>query len=594
MMNELTAYALRPIAFFWRYIVKRPIAHAAILLAVLGAVGCSVSQQYGIKFLVDTLAAGPRAHIWQPFALLVALIAADNLLWRVGGFIASRAFVVVTGDVRGDLFRHLTGHAPHFFNERLPGMLSGRITATSNAVFTVENMLVWNVLPPCIAVIGAIGYLALVSPAMMASLAVVSVGLAAVLYRLAAAGPPLHRGFADKAARVDGELVDVIGNMQLVRAFGAVGQEMDARRKSLVYLEKLRLIHASITIVLTFALLAWALLMWQHGQATTGDVVLVCTLGFTVLHGSRDLAVALVDVTQHMARLSEAIATLLVPHALTDHPEATSFRPVGHGVAFDRATFAYPGGHKVFHKFSLRYAAGKRTGLVGPSGGGKSTIFALLQRFHAVQGGCIVIDGQDIARLKEQGLRDAIAYVPQDLSMLHRSVLENIRYGRPDASDADVAAAARAAYCDDFIAALPQGIHTIVGERGVMLSGGQRQRIAIARALLKDSPILLLDEATSSLDPESEETVRAALDRLMRGRTVIAIAHRLATLRGFDRIVVLGEGRVLQDGTPHDLSRRDGAYRELLAREMSRLRQRAAEAARNFSSQWITAATLSS
>ena len=587
MMNELTAYALRPIAFFWRYIVKRPIAHAAILLAVLCAVGCSVSQQYGIKFLVDTLAAGPRAHIWQPFALLVALIAADNLLWRVGGFIASRAFVIVTGDVRGDLFRHLTGHAPHFFNERLPGMLSGRITATSNAVFTVENMLVWNVLPPCIAVIGAIGYLALVSPAMMASLAVVSVGLAAVLYRLAAAGTPLHRGFADKAARVDGEMVDVIGNMQLVRAFGAlarehrrfdvaVGQEMDARRKSLVYLEKLRLIHASITIVLTFALLAWALLMWQHGHATTGDVVLVCTLGFTVLHGSRDLAVALVDVTQHMARLSEAIATLLVPHALTDHPEATPFRPVGHGVAFERVTFAYPGGHKVFREFNLRFAAGKRTGLVGPSGGGKSTIFALLQRFHAVQGGRIVIDGQDIARLKEQGLRDAIAYVPQDLSMLHRSVLENIRYGRPDASDADVAAAARAAYCDDFIAALPQGIHTIVGERGVMLSGGQRQRIAIARALLKDSPILLLDEATSSLDTESEEAVRDALDRLMRGRTVIAIAHRLATLRGFDRIVVLADGHVMQDGAPDDLARRDGPYHELLAREMSRLRQRAA------------------
>src|SRR5487761_1870490 len=580
-MNTITTYASRPLAFFWRYIVKRPFGHTAIFLAVLAAVGCSVSQQYGIKFLIDTLASGPTAHVWRAFALLVALIAGDNLLWRAGGLIASRTFVAVTGDVRGDLFRHLTGHAPHFFNERLPGMLSGRITATSNAVFTVENMLVWNVLPPCIAVIGAIGYLALVSPAMMASLAVVSVGLAAVLYRLAAAGTPLHRGFADKAARVDGEMVDVIGNMQLVRAFGAlgrehrrfdaaVGQEMDARRKSLVYLEKLRLIHASIT------------------------VVLVCTLGFTVLHGSRDLAVALVDVTQHMARLSEAIATLLVPHALTDPPEATSFRPVGHGVAFERVTFAYPGGHKVFHEFSLRFAAGKRTGLVGPSGGGKSTIFALLQRFHAVQGGRIVIDGQDIARLQEKGLRDAIAYVPQDLSMLHRSVLENIRYGRPDASDADVAAAARAAYCDDFIAALPQGIHTIVGERGVMLSGGQRQRIAIARALLKDSPILLLDEATSSRDTESEEAVRDALDRLMRGRTVIAIAHRLATVRSFDRIVVLADGHVMQDGAPDDLARRDGPYRELLAREMSRLRQRAAEAARNFSSQWITAATLSS
>lgn len=586
-MNELTAYASKPLAFFWRYIVRRPAAHGAILFAVLGAVGCSVSQQYGIKFLVDTLAAGPAAHVWQAFLLLVALIAGDNLFWRVGGFVASRTFVGVTGDVRADLFRHLTGHAPNFFNERLPGMLSGRITATSNAVFTVENMLMWNVLPPCLATLGAIGYLALVSPTMTAVLAALAAALAVMLFRLAAAGAPLHRGFADKAARVDGEMVDVIGNMQLVRAFGglarehkrfdaAVGQEMAARRESLFYLEKLRLLHAAVTIFLTFALLAWALLLWQHGQATTGDVVLVCTLGFTILHATRDLAVALVDITQHMARLAEAIATLLVPHAMTDHPEAATFRPVGHGVAFERVTFAYPDGRAVFRNFSLRFAAGKRTGLVGPSGGGKSTIFALLQRFHAVQDGRIVIDGQDIARLKEASLREAIAYVPQDLSMLHRSVLENIRYGRPEASDAEVAAAARAACCDDFIDALRQGIHTIVGERGIKLSGGQRQRIAIARALLKDSPILLLDEATSSLDTESEEQVRDALDRLMRGRTVIAIAHRLATLRGFDRIVVLGDGHVIQDGTPDDLARREGPYRQLLAREMSRLRQRAA------------------
>jgi len=586
-MNTITTYASRPLAFFWRYIAKHPFGHAAIFLSVLAAVGCSVSQQYGIKFLIDTLASGPAAHLWRAFAVLVTLMIGDMLLWRVGGLIASRTFVAVTGDVRGDLFRHLTGHAPHFFNERLPGMLSGRVTATSNAVFTVENMFMWNVLPPCLATLGAIGYLGLVSPVMTATLAAVAAVLIVVLFRMAAAGTPLHRGFADKAARVDGEMVDVIGNMQLVRAFGglarehrrfdaAVGQEMVARRKSLVYLEKLRIIHAGITIVLTFMLLAWALLMWQHGQATTGDVVLVCTLGFTILHATRDLAVALVDVTQHMARLSEAIETLLVPHALTDHPEAAVFRPVGHGVVFDRVSFAYPGGREVFRDFNLRFAAGQRTGLVGPSGGGKSTIFILLQRFHAVRGGRIMIDGQDIARLKESSLRDAIAYVPQDLSMLHRSVLENIRYGRPEASDADVAAAARVALCDDFIAALPHGINTIVGERGVMLSGGQRQRIAIARALLKDSPILLLDEATSSLDPESEETVRAALDRLMRGRTVIAIAHRLATLRGFDRIVVLGEGRVVQDGTPHDLSRRDGAYRDLLIREMTRLGQRAA------------------
>ncbi|HXA69360.1 MAG TPA: ATP-binding cassette domain-containing protein, partial [Stellaceae bacterium] len=205
------------------------------------------------------------------------------------------------------------------------------------------------------------------------------------------------------------------------------------------------------------------------------------------------------------------------------------------------------------------------------------TLLALLQRFHDPQGGRILIDRQDVARITQESLPDAIAVVPQDISMLHRSILENIRYGRPDASDADVMAAAAAAHCLDFIDELPRGMATIVGDRGVRLSGGQRQRIAIARALLKDAPILLLDEATSALDSESEETIiREALDRLMRGRTVIAVAHRLSTLRGFDRIVVLREGRIVQDGPPGDLMVIDGPYRRLIQREMTRL---AAEAA---------------
>src|SRR5205085_9106284 len=192
------------------------------------------------------------------------------------------------------------------------------------------------------------------------------------------------------------------------------------------------------------------------------------------------------------------------------------------------------------------------------SGGGKSTLFALMQRFYDVQYGRILIDGQDIARVTQESLRAAIAVVPQDVSLFHRSIMENIRYGRPDASNAEVFAAAGAARCDDFISLLPQGMATIVGDRGTKLSGGQRQRIAIARAFLKDAPLLLLDEATSALDSESEDAIRDALARLMRGRTVIAIAHRLSTVRNFDRIVVLQEGRVVEDGRPDELMRRGG------------------------------------
>src|SRR5689334_1609601 len=555
-MDNLSGYARRPFPFVLRYIRRRRAAHLLILSAVVGAVACSVGTQYGVKFLVDGLSGGPAqaGGVWLAFALLISLIAADNLLWRVASWIASFTFVGVTGDLRRDMFRHLTGHAPSYFSNRLPGMLTSRITATSNAVFTCENMFVWNVLPPCIATVSAILLIGTVSLAMSAGLVVIACIMLMAMFRLAAAGKPLHDDFADKAAAVDGEMVDVISNLPLVRAFcglsyehdrfdATVERELDARGRSLRYLEKLRLLHAVVTIVLTIALMAWAIALWQNGAATTGDVVLVCTLGLSILSATRDLAVALVDVTQHVARLTEAIATLLLPHELKDHPEAEPLIRSGAAVAFNNVAFHYPGGAQVFDKFSLRIQPGQRVGLVGHSGGGKSSMFALLQRFYDIQRGSITIDGQDISRVTQQSLREAISVVPQDISLFHRSIMENIRYGRPNATDDEVLRAAIAARCD-FIENLPEGMDTMVGDRGIKVSGGQRQRIAIARAFLKDAPILLLDEATAALDGESEEAIREALSRLMRGRTVIAIAHRLATLRNFDRVVRSEERRV--------------------------------------------------
>jgi ATP-binding cassette, subfamily B, bacterial len=587
-MDNLSGYARRPFPFVLRYLRQRRAAHVIIVSAVVAAVACSVGTQYGVKNLVDSLTAGQShaSSVWLAFAFLMALIAADNLLWRVASWIASFTFVGVTGDLRRDMFRHLTGHAPSYFSDRLPGMLTSRITATSNAVFTVENMFVWNVLPPCIATVSAILLIGTVSLAMSAGLIVIAAIMLMAMFRLAAAGKPLHDDFADKAAAVDGEMVDVISNLPLVRAFcglsyehdrfdATVERELDARGRSLRYLEKLRLLHAVVTIVLTIALLAWAITLWQNGGATTGDVVLVCTLGLSILSATRDLAVALVDVTQHVARLTEAIATLLLPHELKDHPEAEPLVRSGAAVAFNNVAFHYPGGAQVFEKFSLRIQPGQRVGLVGHSGGGKSTLFMLLQRFYDIQRGSVTIDGQDISRVTQQSLREAISVVPQDISLFHRSIMENIRYGRPNATDDEVLRAAIAARCD-FIENLPEGMDTIVGDRGIKVSGGQRQRIAIARAFLKDAPILLLDEATAALDSESEEAIREALSRLMRGRTVIAIAHRLATLRNFDRVVVLQGGRIIEDGPPDILVQGRGPYRELVARELGRLASHAA------------------
>jgi ATP-binding cassette subfamily B protein len=228
-MDSLSGYARRPFSFVLRYLRKRLAAHVLIVTAVVAAVACSVGTQYGVKYLVDGLAAGPNHEggVWLAFVMLVTLIAADNFLWRIASWTASFTFVGVTGDLRRDIFRHLTGHAPSYFSDRLPGMLTSRITATSNAVFTVENMFVWNVMPPCIATVAAIALIGTVSGPMAAGLIVVAGVMVVAMFHLAAVGKPLHDDFADKAAAVDGEMVDVINNMPLVRAFCGLGYEHD-------------------------------------------------------------------------------------------------------------------------------------------------------------------------------------------------------------------------------------------------------------------------------------------------------------------------------------------------------------------------------
>jgi ATP-binding cassette subfamily B protein len=571
-----------PFRFLFHYVRRHPVGHAVVLVSVLLAVVAAVSTQYGLKYLIDIVSHGPNAAtesaVWVGFGLLCGLIAADNLMWRVGGVAAARTFVSVTGDIRRDMFDHLSRHSPAYFAERLPGALANRVTAASNAAFTVSNTMAWNVLPPCIAVTCAILLIGTVDPIMAASLLAIAAALGVLIHYMARNGTPLHRDFARQAAAVDGELVDVVGNFGVVRAFGAtlreqkrfastLRSEMTSRSTSLLYMERLRLVHAVLTAILTAGIIGWTLMLWQHGQATVGDIVLITSLAFGILHGSRDLAVALVDLTQHLSRLEESVGALLTDHELPDRPDAREFVPGSGRVCFENVRFAYPGRPPVLNGFDLTIEPGQRVGLVGFSGAGKSTVLALLQRFYDVEGGRITIDGQDVREVTQDSLRADMAIVPQDISLFHRTVQENIRYARPEADGTAVLAAADMAHCRSFIEALPEGFGTVVGDRGVKLSGGQRQRLAIARALLKDAPLLLLDEATSALDTESEMAIQSALDRLMRGRTVIAIAHRLSTLRSFDRIIVMDRGHIVDDGSPTELAARPGPYRDLLRKQ---------------------------
>jgi len=568
--------------FLGRYVRRRFFSHFIVIAAVLAAVLCSVGSQYAVKHLVDVLSTHlpPPPVLWGAVGILLGLVAGDNILWRVAGWASTHAFVAVGGDIRIDLFDHLSGQGTRYFVEQFPGALAGRITAAANAAWLIESSLTWNTIPPGVAVIASILVLGTINWHLTAVLlAVVSV-LGAFIAWWASRGRELHRNFAGQAAHVSGDLTDVVSNMGLVRAFGAtqreqqrlsakIEDEMEAQRQSLRSLERLRQFHALSVFFVTAGVLVWSVELWRRGQISTGDVVLTTTLGFTVLHASRDFAMAMVDTIQQVAKLREAVQVLGLPHEMQDAPDAQALVVTEGAISFRDLGFAYPDGQTVLKNFTLHVPGGQKVGLVGRSGAGKSTIVALLQRLYDPDVGEVLIDGQVIAHVTQASLRGSIAVVQQDISLFHRSLLENLRYGRPDASDEEVYRAVEAARCTEFIDRLPEGYDTIVGERGMKLSGGQRQRLAIARAFLMNAPIVLLDEATSALDTESEQSIQEALARLFRGRTVIAIAHRLSTLDAFDRIVVMDRGRIVEDGAPRRLLQtKGGVYSRMYGRQL--------------------------
>lgn len=560
------------IRFLGRYIRRRFFSHSIVLVAVLAAVACNVGSQYAVKRLVDVLGtrSPPAEVLWGAVAILLGLVAGDNLLWRVAGWASTHAFVAVGGDIRLELFDHLSGQGARYFVEQFPGALAGRITAAANAAWLIESSLTWTTIPPGTAVIASILVLGTINWHLTAVLMSVVCVLGVIIAWWAAQGRELHQSFAGHAAHVSGDLTDVVSNIGLVRAFGAaqreqqrltmkIQDEMQAQRLSLRSLERLRQFHAITVFCVTAGVLVWSVELWSRGEISTGDVVLTTTLGFTVLHASRDFAMAMVDMVQQFAKLREAVQVLGLPHEMRDAPDAQPLEVKKGSIEFRDVSFSYPSGQSVLRNFSLAVPGGQKIGLVGRSGAGKSTLIALLQRLYDPDLGEVRIDDQGISRVTQESLRSSIAVVQQDISLFHRSLLENLRYGRPEATDEQVFRAVEAARCGEFIASLPDGYDTQVGERGMKLSGGQRQRLAIARAFLMNAPLVILDEATSALDTESEQSIQEALARLFRGRTVIAIAHRLSTLDAFDRIVVLDRGHIVEDGPPHRLLQTKGS-----------------------------------
>lgn len=567
-----------PGRFIAHYVRGRPWLFGGLILVVFLAAGCAVGVQYVMKLLVDAMSGvgwgqAYKGHgaAWIALGGFLGLIAIESVMWRISGILGCRATVRVGVDVRLDLFDYLSTQSMRFFADNMAGSLGQRITATSGNFGALIHTVVWRISPPTIDFFGALIVFTTVDWRMALALAVFVSLVTTGLILFGQRGRPLHRNFADRAGTAAGEMVDVISNMWAVKAFSARGREgnrlatlfrreANAQVASWMYTEKTRVIHDVALCLMAGTMLVWAVYSWSVGRITPGDVVVVSALTFRILHGSRDLALAMVDGVQQFGFIEETLRVVGQPRSVVDAPNARPLQVEGGAIELRSVGFSYGRKGVALHDMTLTIPAGQKLGVVGPSGAGKSTLIQLLQRLHDPQSGEIRIDGQPITEVTQDSLRAAIAVVPQDTTLFHRTILENIRFGRPNATDEEVYAAAKAAFCDDFIRALPDGYLTRVGERGVKLSGGQRQRIGIARAFLKNAPILILDEATSALDTESEMEIQRALTKLMHGRTVIALAHRLSTLSAFDRIIVLNKGHIVEDGSIGELRRRGGLF----------------------------------
>ena len=571
---------------FLLHFARRRLALAVVLgLVVTGAAGSAVASQYALKLLIDAMAAvvPALADVYRWLALLLLLLASESLFFRLGGWLGSRMVIGLGSDIRSELFARAMARPWRFFHRHHSGALAGRIAAAGQSATSAVSTLVWNVVPPAADLLGSIVVLATIKRDLAVGLVVAALALTTMLHRWGGRGFSVHRAFHQKAAGVMGEIGDVLTHVMLVKSYGAAARERGRIDESLahetrlhgrswMFLERLRLMHDLSFWLVAAILLAVAVRAWSRHEITTGDVVVVMTLSLRVINGSRELALALLGFARQLGSITEAIDVFDDRSAAEGVPEAgEGGRPLqvaGGAVSFRDVWFSPDGRRPLLRGFDLEIPAGQKLGIVGASGAGKSTLLRLMQRLLVPDHGSILIDGHPIAEASEQSLAAAIASVTQEVELLHRSLRENLCYGDPEASQAELDLAAEAAGCQLFISALPEGYDAVAGERGVMLSGGQRQRLALARALLKRSPILLLDEATSALDTASERAAQAAMLERAHGRTVIAVAHRLSTVMEFDRIVVIQNGAIVEDGTPNDLRKGFGPFARMWRAQM--------------------------
>ncbi len=574
-----------------KFLLQHWLAHKNLVALVAGAMVAATMTDVFLPLYAGNLvtavsaAAGHRAAALHGAIIAVIFMAALGLSQTLLRYVAFRGIVALTlvnmQDVARQAFWRVQRFSSDWHSNTFAGSVQRKITRGMWAIDMLNDTLLVALLPAVSILAGSAVVLGLHWPVMGLLLAAGSaayIALAATLsIRWVAPAAQLSNRWD---TRVGGALADSITCNAVVKSFGAEARE-DALLNQTLRKWSARTSRTWVRgttsgtiqgfglMVLRTAVTSLAVWLWWTGAATPGDVATVLTAYFIVLGYLRDIGYHIANLQRAVNEMEELVDLHGQSLGVTDAAHAPPIDIELGAIEFQHVNFRY-GRHvaPLFNNFSLTIAAGERVGLVGHSGSGKTTFVKLIQRLHDVTGGRILIDGQDIAAVQQTSLRQRIAIVAQEPILFHRSLAENIAYARPGATAQEIERAAWLANAHDFIVKLPKAYATLVGERGVKLSGGERQRVAIARAFLADAPILILDEATASLDSESEALIQEAMERLMNGRTVIVVAHRLSTVRALDRILVFDHGRIIEDGAHNTLLTRDaGTYRRLFERQ---------------------------
>ncbi|MEM7361880.1 MAG: ABC transporter ATP-binding protein [Bacteroidota bacterium] len=536
---------------------------------------------YVLKYIIDQLTSfqgsfhETLSHLQYPLLLYAFLWMVYAISMRLWNYLDIRLFVQIRREVAMQMVTHVSGQSHEYFQDNFAGSLLNKINdLVDGTALVLEKIL------------DGFGHL------MMLTIAIVTLTLAHPFFGLILlswsivslfiawyfSGRIQKRAVAFSKERTFyvGHIVDMLSNSINMRLFAQRAYEIDridttvkrtAERDRELRWEQLKLkaIWDGSIVIMVWSMLLTLLFMYSEGKISIGDFSFVIMLSVSAFHFVRRFLREAMSLSGEVGKCKQALTLLNTPYAIEDSPNALPLKLKQGAIDFKEVTFAYPNKKEnpIFNEQNVEIAPSEKVGLVGFSGAGKTTFVNLLLRLFDIQKGRITIDGQDIREVTRDSLRNHIAMIPQDTTLFHRTVMENIRYGNPKATDKEVIEASKKAFCHDFIDLLPEKYDTLVGERGLKLSGGQRQRIAVARAILKDAPILILDEATSSLDSVTEHAIQESLSELMKGRTTIVIAHRLSTLALMDRILVLEQGKVIEEGTHTQLIAKKGTYERM-------------------------------